>query len=58
MKYQNKSSWIYSDIHSELKEIKEKKKSLLQRERVWEKMRKYDNHQVMEIQSEDDKTIR
>lgn len=56
MKYQNKSSWIYSDIHSELKEIKERKKSLLQR--VWEKMRKYDNHQVMEIQSEDDKTIR
>lgn len=56
MKYQNKSSWIYSDIHSELKEIKERKKSLLQR--VWEKMRKYDTRQVMEIQSEDDKTIR
>lgn len=39
MKYQNKSSWIYSDIHSELKEIKEKKKaSYKEYGKKWENM--------------------
>ena len=40
------------------KRLKRKKKASYKRQRVWEKMRKYDNRQVMEIQSEDDKTIR